>query len=125
MNTLKRLLKYKLLIKKTRVYIICIDLNRRVNFFILIYTQLLPLNFGVTLVEGFHSFTDENGLLSHHLSRRLTKFLKPDYLHLNWKGVVKLGAIIKNTILLIVNCGRDGRRTGRRGIRWTPHHVVT
>ena len=104
--------------KKTHVYICqllptkCMDLNKRVNFFnYLIHTQLLPVNFGVTLVRGFNGFADENGLLSQHLSRRLTKFMKPDYLHLNWKGVAKLAAILKNTILLRVNGGQDRRKT--------------
>ena len=110
--------------KKTRVYICqllptkCIDLNKRVNFFnYLIHTQLLPLNFGVTLVDGFSGFADENGLLSQHLSRRLTRFMKPDYLHLNWKGVAKLAAILKNTILLRVNGGQDRRRNREGGRR--------
>ena len=90
----------------------CIDLNKRVNFFnYLFHTQLLPVNFGVTLVQGFNGFADENGLFSQHLSRRLTKFMKPDYLHLNWKGVAKLAAILKNTILLRVNGGQDRRKT--------------
>ena len=104
--------------KKTHVYICqllptkCMDLNKRVNFFnYLIHTQLLPVNFGVTLVQEFNGFADENGLLSQHLSRRLTKFMKPDYLHLNWKGVAKLAAILKNTILLRVNGGQDRRKT--------------
>ena len=109
--------------KKAHVYVClllptkCADLNRRVNFFNhLIVTQLLPSNFGVTLVSGFDCLLDENGLLSQDLSRRQTRFGGPDYLHLNWKGVAKLATILKSTILSRVYGGQD-RRRGRAGRR--------
>ena len=90
----------------------CIELNRKVNFFnYLIDQQLLPTNFGVRLIHGFaDAFADENGLLIQDLSRKLTRFRKPDYLHLNWKGVAKLANMIKDTVLVKVNGGRRRRR---------------
>ena len=109
--------------KKAHVYVCpllptkCTDLNRRVNFFNhLIFTELLPLNFGVTLVSGFGCLIDDNGFLSQDLSRKVTRFGRPDYLHLNWRGVAKVAAILRNTILLRVNGGQD-KRLGRRGRR--------
>ena len=109
--------------KKAHVYVCpllptkCSDLNRRVSFFNhLIYTELLPFNFGVTLVGGFGCLIDDNGFLSQDLSRKVNRFGRPDYLHLNWRGVAKVATILKNTILLRVNGGQD-RRVGRRGRR--------
>ena len=109
--------------KKAHVYVCPLlptkstDLNRRVNFFNhLIFTELLPLNFGVTLVSGFGCLIDDNGFLSQDLSRKVTRFGRPDYLHLNWRGVAKVAAILRNTILLRVNGGQD-KRLGRRGRR--------
>ena len=77
------------------------ELNRKSLYFIrLIREELIPSNFGVTLVDGFDGFLDQAGLLSQNLSRDLNRHRKPDYLHLNWKGLAKLGVLIRNTILL-------------------------
>ena len=76
--------------------------------------ELIPSNFGVTLVDGIDGFLDEAGLLSQHLSRNLNRYQKPDYLHLNWKGLAKLGVLIRNTVLLRMNGGKDRRRRPSR-----------
>ena len=90
------------------------ELNRKSLYFIkLIRDELIPSNFGVTLVDGFDGFLDQAGLLSQHLSRNLNRYQKPDYLHLNWKGVAKLGILIRNTVLLRMNGGTDRRRSSR------------
>ena len=87
------------------------ELNRKSLYFIkLIREELLSSNFGVTMVDGFDGFLDQAGLLSQHLSRNLNRYQKPDYLHLNWKGVAKLGVLIRNTVLLRMNGGTDRRR---------------
>ena len=87
------------------------ELNKKSLYFVrLIREELIPSNFGVTLVDGFDGFLDQSGLLSQHLSRRLNRYQKPDYLHLNWKGVAKLGVLIRNTVLLRMNGGTDRRR---------------
>ena len=87
------------------------ELNKKSLFFIkLIREELVPFNFGVTFVDGFDGFLDQAGLLSRHLSRDLNKHQKPDYLHLNWKGLAKLGVLIRNTVLLRMNGGTDRRR---------------
>ena len=91
------------------------ELNRKSLFFIkLIREELIPSNFGVTLVDGFDGFLDQAGLLSQHLSRDLNRHRKPDFLHLNWKGLAKLGVLIRNTILLRMNGGIDKRRSRSR-----------
>ena len=87
------------------------ELNRKALCFNnLIFTELIPSNFGVTCVIGFDDFLDANGLLHQDLSRRLTRFKKPDNLHLNWKGVAQLARTIKNTVLLRMNGGVDRRQ---------------
>ena len=68
----------------------------------------------MTLVDGFDGFLDQAGLLSQHLSRDLNRHRKPDFLHLNWKGLAKLGVLIRNTILLRMNGGIDKRRSRSR-----------
>lgn len=92
------------------------DLNRKVLYFIdLIREQLLPKNFGVQLVNGFNDFLDNNtGLLCQTLSRELDKFGRPDFLHLNRRGVAKLAILIRNTVLLRMSGGTDRRRRGDR-----------
>ena len=91
------------------------ELNRKSLYFIrLIREELIPSNFGVTLVDGFDGFLDQAGLLSQNLSRDLNRHRKPDYLHLNWKGLAKLGVLIRNTILLRMNGGIDKRRSQSR-----------
>ena len=91
------------------------ELNRKSLYFIkLIREELIPSNFGVTLVDGIDGFLDEAGLLSQHLSRNLNRYQKPDYLHLNWKGLAKLGVLIRNTVLLRMNGGKDRRRRSSR-----------
>ena len=67
----------------------------------------------MTFVDGFDGFCDEAGLLSNHLSRSLDRYRRPDYLHLNWKGVAKLGVLIRNTVLLGMNGGMDRRNRSR------------
>lgn len=87
------------------------ELNRKVVCFnSLIFSELLPSNFGVTCVNGFDGFLDENGLLSKNLSRHLNKFKKLDTLHLSWKGVATLARLIKSTVLLRMNGGIDRRK---------------
>jgi hypothetical protein len=87
------------------------ELNRKSLYFNkLLYTELLPTNFGVTCVDGFDGFCDQAGLLSRHLSRDFDKYGRSDYLHLNWKGVAKLGVMIRDTVLLRVNGGIDKRK---------------
>ena len=87
------------------------ELNKKSLYFIkLIREELVPFNFGVTFVDGFDGFLDQAGLLSRHLSRDLNRHQKPDYLHLNWKGLAKLGVLIRNTVLLRMNGGTDRRR---------------
>ena len=102
------------------------ELNRKVlSFNHLIFSQLLPTNFGVSLVSGFDSLVDENGLLSQHLSKRVNRFGNADYLHLNWKGTAKLASFIKNTVLFRVNGGRDRRnRRDRSRVNSTPYSTV-
>ena len=55
----------------------------------MIMNELLPFNFGVIFVDVFQEFLDENGLLSRELSREFNRFKRPDFLHLNWGGLVK------------------------------------
>ena len=69
--------------------------------------------FGVTFVDGFQEFLDENGLLSRELSREFNRFKRPDFLHLNWGGLAKLGCLIRNTVILRRSGGVD-RRTRTR-----------
>ena len=93
-----------------------VELNRKVLYFIdLIRKELLPKNFGVQMVEGFNDFLGENGLLSQLLSREFGRNGRPDFLHLNWRGVAKLGVIIRNNVLLRINGGVDKRRNRRDG----------
>ena len=87
------------------------DLNKKSIYFNrLICTELLPSNFGVTFVDGFDGFLDGAGLLNQQLSRNVDKNQRPDYLHLNWRGVAKLGVLIRNTVLLRMNGGHDRRK---------------
>ena len=70
------------------------ELNRKGIFFNnMIMNELLPSNFGVTFVHGFHSV--------------------PDFLHLNWGGLAKLNCLIKNTVILR-RSGEVDRRTRTR-----------
>ena len=64
----------------------------------------------MTFVNGFDEFLDSAGLLDQQLSRNLDKYQRPDYLHLNWRGVAKLGVLIRNTVLSRMNGGHDRRR---------------
>ena len=90
------------------------EFNRKgICFNNLIWNELLPSNFGVTFVDGFQNFVDENGLLSRNFSRDLNRFKRPDMLHLNWKGLAKLGSFIRNTVLLRKSGGVDRRRKTR------------
>ena len=67
-----------------------VNINRRaVCFNGLIFNKLVSSNFGVTVVNGFDSFLDDEGLLNQNLSKR------PDFLHLNWKGSAQLAKLIK------------------------------
>ena len=92
------------------------DLNRKLIYFnSLIRRRLLPSNFGVSYVDGFDEFCDRDGLLDPSLSRDLNKHQKPDFLHLNWRGLAKLGQFIRNTVLLRINGGIDKRK--RRSTR--------
>ena len=81
----------------------------------MIRRRLLPSNFGVSYVDGFDEFCDRDGLLDRSLSRDLNKHQKPDFLHLNWRGLAKLGQFIRNTVLLRINGGIDKRK--RRSTR--------
>ena len=90
------------------------ELNRKgICFNNMIMNELLPSNFGVTFVDGFQEFLDENGLLSRELSREFNRFKRPDFLHLNWGGLAKLGCLIRNTVILRRSGGVD-RRTRTR-----------
>ena len=101
------------------------ELNRKSLYFIrLMREELLPSNFGVTFVDGFDGFLDQAGLLSQHLSKDLNRYQKPDYLHLNWKGIAKLGVLIRNTVLLRMNGGND-RRSRRSRTPWNNKHPST
>ena len=76
-----------------------VNINRRAACFNgLIFNELVSSNFGVTVVNGFDSFLDNEGLLHQNLSKRLNKHQRPDFLHLNWKGSAQLAKLIKNTI---------------------------
>ena len=44
------------------------------------------------------------------LATYLNKHQKPDFLHLNWRGLAKLGQFIRNTVLLRINGGIDKRK---------------
>ena len=74
----------------------------------------------MTVVNGFDSFLDDEGLLNQNLSKRLNKHQRPDFLHLNWKGSVQLAKLIKNTIFHrtsnMVN-GRSYRDVAAPGLR--------
>ena len=79
----------------------------------LILNELLPSNFGVTFVDGFQEFLDDHGLLNRELSRDLNRFKRPDFLHLNWGGLAKLGCLIRGTVLLRKSGGVDRRKRTR------------
>ena len=84
------------------------ELNRkRICFNNMIMNELLPSNFGLTFVDGFQEFLDEHGLLSRELSREFNRFKRPDFLHLNWGGLAKLGCLIRNTVILRRSGGVD------------------
>ena len=90
------------------------ELNRKgMCFNRLIMNELIPSNYGASFLDGFQNFLDENGLLSHDLSRERNKNGRLDFLHLNWKGLAKLGSLIKNTVLLRKSGGVDKRKTRR------------
>ena len=105
--------------KNCHIYIVPIlptkrsDLNRRaVRFNRFIIEELVPANFGVTLIRGIDDFLDENGLLDRELSRDFTWFRRPDFLHLNLRGLAQLARLIKNSILFRNSGGvRRSRRT--------------
>ena len=52
-------------------------------------------------------------VLPTKLSREFNRFKRPDFLHLNWGGLAKLGCLIKNTVILRRSGGVD-RRTRTR-----------
>ena len=90
------------------------DLNRKaICFNKFIIDELLSSNFGVTLVRGIDDFLDESGLLNREISRDLTRFRKPDFLHLNWKGLARLGCLIRDTVIRRKTGGVDRRRRTR------------
>ena len=105
--------------KNCHIYIVPIlptkrsDLNRRaVRFNRFIIEELVPANFGVTLIRGIDDFLDENGLLDRELSRDFNRFRRPDFLHLNLRGLAQLARLIKNSILFRNSGGmRRSRRT--------------
>jgi hypothetical protein len=87
------------------------ELNRKVICFNqMIINELIPSNFGVTLVDGLGDFCDSTGLLSEQFSRNRTQNQRPDFLHLNWRGTAKLGVLIRNTVLTRLNGGIDKRK---------------
>ena len=89
-----------------------VELNRKGVFFNkLIMNELLTSNFGVTFVDGFQAFLDDQGLLNRNMSREFNRFKRPDFLHLNWTGLAKLGCLIRDTVLFRVSGVRRGRRT--------------
>ena len=80
----------------------------------------------MTFVDGFQEFLDDHGLLNRELSRdlyrfkliyvvyhyskaenysvisgiqRISRFKRPDFLHLNWGGLAKLGCLIRGTVV--------------------------
>ena len=85
------------------------DLNRRAIFFNSLLREDLLSNLGVTLVDGFDGFLDED-ILSRDLSKRLDKHGNIDNLHLNWKGTALLASLIKSAIFQKLNGGVDRRR---------------
>ena len=90
------------------------ELNRKgMCFNNLILNELLPSNSGVTFVDGFQEFLDDHGLLNRELSRDLNRFKRPDFLHLNWGGLAKLGCLIRGTVLLRKSGGVDRRKRTR------------
>ena len=92
------------------------DLNRKgICFNMMLINELLPSNFGVSIVDGFDQFLDETGLLARALSRDYNRNRRPDFLHLNWKGLAKLGILIRNTVLRRKSGGIGQRRTGVDG----------
>ena len=55
-----------------------------------------------------------DGLLNRELSRVLNRFKRPDFLHLNGGGgLVKLGCLIRGTVLLRKSGGVDRRKRTR------------
>ena len=64
-------------------------------------------------MDSFQEFLDEHGLLSQELSREFNRFKRPDFLHINWGYLAKLGCLIRNTVILRRSGGVD-RRTRTR-----------
>ena len=90
------------------------ELNRKgMCFNNLILNELLPSNLSVTFVDGFQEFLDNHGLFNRELSRDLNTFKCPDFLHLNWGGLAKLGCLIRGTVLLRKFGGVDRRKQTR------------
>ncbi|KAL5271375.1 hypothetical protein ACHWQZ_G001871 [Mnemiopsis leidyi] len=88
------------------------------------------ISLGASCTVSFVTTSDDSeththaGLLSQHLSKDLNRYQKPDYLHLNWKGIAKLGVLIRNTVLLRMNGGND-RRSRRSRTPWNNKHPST
>ena len=79
----------------------------------------------MSVVDGFDAFCDRNGLLDRSLSRDLNRYQKPDFLHLNWRGLAKLGQLIRNTVLLRINGGIDKRKRGSSRVNNKSYRDVT
>lgn len=101
------------------------EFNRKaICFNRFIIDELLPSNFGVTLVRGIDNLLEESGLLNRELSRDLNRFKKPDFLHLNWKGLAKLGCLIRDTVLCRKSGGVDRRKRRTREVNGTSYREV-
>jgi len=89
-------------------------LNEKVNTFNrAIHFNLLQTCKGVQRVDGFMQFA-QNNALARELSKQFDRHGQPDMLHLNRTGARVLAGLIKQSIFLRLNGGRDKRRrTGR------------
>jgi hypothetical protein len=86
------------------------DLNRRAILFNSLLREDLHSNLGVTPIDGFDGFLDNDNILSRDLSKKLDKYGNIDNLHLNWKGTALLASLIKSAIFQRLNGGVDRRR---------------
>ena len=77
----------------------------------LLRSEIIEKNYRCTLLD-ITEFSDDAGLLIY-------KYAKGDRLHLNFKGRVSLAMIIKKTIFLKYNSGKNGRISSSRPVSYT------
>ena len=84
-----------------------IFLVKAVNLFnSLLWSEIIEKNYRCTLL-AITGLSDDSGLLEY-------KYSKGDRLHLNFKGRVFLAMLIKKTIFLKYNSGKNGRISSNR-----------